>query len=152
MDKCQSSDVTHIHVEDGTIRVDGTEARLLYAPRLLTLTGVDGTVHTVAHESRAGDQTFASVWSSDLGDCYVEAMHPGTGPEGGEIVIVVPSENQVFVGDLMGPGDATAAWATAVDLTIGLMSADTVVQTSSATVTRDDLDRFHQELLGRLHG
>lgn len=131
----------------------GEKLRLHYDPRRLTISEHDGSaVTTVAHESRPADTQIASVWAADLGDCYVEAMYPGDGPIGGELVVVVPSDNAIIVGGLMDSGPATAEWASALDLVLGLTNKDTIVHTFAGPVAREELDKAHQDLLGRLQG
>ena len=133
---------------DGSVTVTGTDRTLTYTPRSVELS--DGT--SIAHESRGG--TLSSVWAGDLGDRYVEVVHLGDGPEGGELVLVVPSDDVVALGDLVGddPSGATPQWAAAIDLALGLMTADTHVQTTGGPVSRDEVEDFHQRLLGVLHG
>ena len=131
----------------------GDRQQLIYAPQLLSVADLDGNIElTIAHESQQADLTIASVWSTDLGDCYVEVMYPGDGPQGGELVVVVPKENAIIVGDLASEGEASNAWASALDLVLGLTNAKTTVYTTQGQVPRDDLDRAHQAMLGKLLG
>ena len=151
--KCQSSEVTHIHVDDGTIRVIGDRQQLIYAPLLLSVADLEGNIElTVAHESRQADLTIASVWATDLGDCYVEAMYPGDGPEGGELVVIVPAENAIIVGDLAADGTASNDWAAALDLALALTNAQTIVYTTQGQLPREELDDAHQNMLRKLLG
>jgi len=128
--------------------VTGDERTITYRPRRVTLS--DGT--TIEHESRGG--SLSSVWAGDLGDRYVEVVHLGPGPEGGELVLVVPDADVVALGDLAGgkPAGATVEWAGALDLAIGLTRPSSQILTSSGPITRDELEDFHQQLLGVLHG
>ncbi len=59
-----------------------------------------------------------------------------------------------MVGDLYAeqPDGATPTWAEAVDLALGLTTVTTTILSSSGPVTRDQLEAFHQRLLGVLHG
>ncbi|MGH3423754.1 MAG: MBL fold metallo-hydrolase, partial [Nocardioidaceae bacterium] len=50
---------------------------------------------------RLPDTTFASVWAVDLGDCYVELVHPGRGHTSGDVVVSIPGSGVVVVGDLV---------------------------------------------------
>lgn len=137
-----------ITAEGDAVVVTGDERTLTYRPQLVTLS--DGT--TIEHESRGG--TLSSVWAGDLGGRYVEVVHLGHGPDGGELVLVVPDADVVALGDLAG-GDtagATAEWAGALDLAIGLTRPSSQILTSSGTITREELEDFHQRLLGVLHG
>jgi hypothetical protein len=134
--------------DDDAVVVTGGERTLTYRPRSVEIS--DGT--TVEHESRGG--TLSSVWAGDLGDRYVEVVHLGHGPRGGELILVVPDADVVALGDLAGEdaSGATAEWAAAVDLAIGLARPGTRVLTSDGPISRDDLEAFHQRLLGVLHG
>ncbi len=137
-----------IVAEGDVVEVRGEERTLTYRPRSVEIS--DGT--TLEHDSRGG--TLNAVWAGDLGDRYVEVVHLGHGPKGGELVLVVPDAGVVALGDLAGddPSRATFEWAAAVDLAIGLLTADTTVLTSGGRVSRDDVEDFHQRLLGVLHG
>jgi glyoxylase-like metal-dependent hydrolase (beta-lactamase superfamily II) len=137
-----------IAAEGDAVVVTGEERTLTYRPRLVTLS--DDT--TIEHESRGG--TLSSVWAGDLGGRYVEVVHLGHGPEGGELALVVPDADVVAVGDLAGaePSGATAEWAAALDLAIGLTKPSSQILTSSGPISRDELEEFHQRLLGVLHG
>ncbi|MGI9085104.1 MAG: hypothetical protein ACR2FE_07405 [Aeromicrobium sp.] len=134
--------------EGDAVIVTGDERTLTYRPRLVTVS--DGT--TVEHESRGG--SLSSVWATDLGGRYVEVVHLGHGPEGGELVLVVPDVDTVVLGDLAGkdPAGASPEWAAAVDLALGLTHPGSQLFTSAGTLTRDELEDFHQQLLGVLHG
>ena len=145
--------MTHIHVDAGTIRVIGDRQQLIYAPLLLSVADLEGNIElTVAHESRQADLTIASVWATDLGDCYVEAMYPGDGPEGGELVVIVPAENAIIVGDLAADGTASNDWAAALDLALALTNAQTIVYTTQGQLPREELDDAHQNMLRKLLG
>jgi len=140
-------DLTGIPGESGAFELAGSERVLTYRPRLVTLD--DGT--EVAHESQGGQ--LASVWSTDLGDCYVEVIHLGDGPVGGELVMVVPAPDTIAVGDLyaLEPTGSIGSWAAAVDLVLGLTTTGTTIWSSVGLVSRDELESFHQRLLGILH-
>jgi hypothetical protein len=144
--KCQSSDVPDI--AESQYQVTGTERTLSYWPQRVTID--DGT--EIVHESLGG--SLSSAWAGDLGDRYVEVVHVGDGPNGGELVLVVPDLDVVALGDLYArsPDGATPSWAEAVDLTLGLTTISTNILSSSGPVTRDELEAFHQRLLGVLHG
>jgi hypothetical protein len=150
--KCQSTEmegiVPGIDPDGDAVVVSGRERTLTYRPRIVTLS--DGT--TLEHESRGG--ALSSVWAADLGDRYVEVVHLGDGPHGGELVLVVPDADTVVLGDLAGDdaSGATPEWAGAVDLAIGLTRPDSRILTSGGAITREDLEEFHQRLLGVLYG
>lgn len=138
-----------IHVDADAVTVVGTERTLVHRPREVSLD--DGT--TIAHESRGG--TLSSAWAADLGGVFTEVVHVGDGPAGGELVLVVQEQNVVSLGDLYAadvPPVVDPAWPTTVDLALGLVGEQTRVLTSSGEVTREDVEDFHQRLLGVLHG
>ncbi len=133
------------------VSVTGTSRTLTYRPRRVTLS--DGTF--LMHESRGG--TLSSVWAADLGDLFVEVVHLGHGPQGGELVLVVPDGDVVALGDLVPSldppaGTVTPTWPAAVDLAIGLTRPSTRILTSGGEIDRDALETYHQTLLGVLHG
>ncbi|WP_229051416.1 hypothetical protein [Aeromicrobium sp. Leaf350] len=132
---------------DDTIVVEGHERSLTYRPRRVTLS--DGS--WVAHESLGG--SLSSVWAVDLGDRFVEVVHLGDGPSGGELVVVVPDADTVLLGDLVSEptGPVPESWPVAVDLAIGLTGPGTTILGPSGEVPREDLADFHQRLLGLLH-
>ena len=141
-----------IAAEGDAVVVTGGERTLTYRPRQVSVS--DDT--TIEHESRGG--SLSSVWVTDLGNMYVEVVHLGHGPEGGELVLVVPAADTVALGDLAGgePTGATspsrlAQWAGAIDLAIGLTRPSSQILTSSGPITRDELEDFHQRLLGELY-
>jgi hypothetical protein len=131
-----------------TVAVTGRDRTMTYRPRRITLD--DGT--WIAHESRGG--SLSSVWAVDLGDRFVEVVHLGAGPAGGELVVVVPDADTVLLGDLVSEpaGAVPMTWAVAVDLAVGLTRADSTILTTAGQVTREELEDFHQRLLGLLHG
>ena len=140
-----------ILAEGDSVVVTGGERTLTYEPRLVTLS--DAT--RIEHESHGG--TLSAVWAGDLGDRYVEVVHLGHGPQGGELVLVVPDADVVALGDLASDdpdaaAGATAEWASAVDLAIGLTRPGSQIFTTGGAITRDELEDFHQRLLGVLHG
>jgi len=137
--KCQSSEMPLV--------ITGTERSLTYGPREITID--DGT--RIAHSTQGGD--LESVWAGDLGDLYVEVVHLGDGPTGGELVLVVPAQNLVAIGDLFdpAPGSVSPSWPVVIDLVLGLLTADSAVHTTHGEVDRERLETYHQELLTILH-
>lgn len=151
--KCQSNGVTHVKTDRDGVVIQGSESSLTYTPRAVTLS--DGT--TIAHESQGGG--LSSVWATDLGECYVEVVYVGDGPHGGELVVVVPADDILIVGDLYpGDGDISGlknvppTWPGAVDLAMGLTTTTTTVLTSHGQITREEFDDSHQRLLGAVNG
>lgn len=105
----------------------------------------------VAHEAAAGeanepqlvaDTTFASVRALDLGDRYVELVHPGRGHTGGDLVVVVPDADVVVAGDLVaeagppayGPDCFPLEWPGTVETLIGMLNPRTLVVPGHGTV------------------
>lgn len=132
-----------------TLIVPGDDRSLTYRPRGVTLD--DGT--WVAHTSRGG--AMSSVWCVDLGGRFVEVVHLGHGPVGGELVVVVPDADHVIVGDLVRaavPTEVPESWPRAVDLVLGLTGPDTIVLTTDGSTDREAVEAFHQALLGVVHG
>ncbi len=129
------------------IVVSGRDRDLTYRSRRVTLD--DGT--WVAHESRGG--TLSSVWAVDLGDRFVEVVHLGGGPSGGELAVVVPDADTVLLGELVSEptGPVPPSWPVAVDLAIGLTGPATTILGATGEVSREHLAELHQRLLGLLH-
>lgn len=132
---------------DGSVWViDGGE-RLGYFGR--EVIAPDGS--TIKHESLGG--SLVSVWAAGVGDAFVEISHLGDGPEGGELVMVVtPADGtpMVALGGLVTetiPEDVPPSWPEAIDLALGL-----IVDTTLDSGPKDDIDAFHQRLLGVLFG
>ncbi|MBC9225644.1 hypothetical protein GL325_04855 [Aeromicrobium sp. 636] len=129
--------------DDGSIEVVDADEVLIYTP--YAVTAPDGT--TVEHESRGG--TMASVWATSVGETFVEVSHLGHGPAGGELVMVVTRPGHspdVALGALVTdevPDTVPDSWPAAVDLAIGLIVDDTLDSGS-----KDDIEAFHQRLLG----
>lgn len=81
------------------------------------------------------NRTFTSVAAIDLGGRHVELMHPGPAHTAGDVVVLVPDANVLYVGDLVeesgppayGADSHPLTWPDAVDLCVGLMTDDTVV-------------------------
>ena len=89
---------------------------------------------------------FASVWTVDLGNRYVEAVHPGRGHSAGDVVVRVPDADVVYAGDIVeesGPPSYGAdswplEWPQTVELLVGLLSdTSTVVPGHGAPVGKD---------------
>lgn len=83
--------------------------------------------------------TFSSAKAVDLGDRLVEMVHPGRGHTAGDAVLRVGDADVLFAGDLVeestlrhgvpgyGPDCFPMDWPRALDLLIGLLTADSVV-------------------------
>ena len=88
-----------------------------------------------ATEIVPADRTFSSAAVIDLGDRYLELLHPGRGHTAGDLVVRVPDADVVLAGDLVeesGPpayGDDCHPmdWPLSLDLVLGLLTPSTVV-------------------------
>ncbi|MGH3472642.1 MAG: MBL fold metallo-hydrolase [Nocardioidaceae bacterium] len=88
---------------------------------------------------RLPDRTFSSAATIDLGDRYVELLHPGRGHTDGDLVLRVPDVDLMFVGDLVEESadrEATPGfggdcypleWAPTLDLVISMLTPASVV-------------------------
>ena len=81
------------------------------------------------------DHTFSSVATIDLGDRAVEAVHPGRGHTGGDLVVRIDDADVVLAGDLVEESAAPAygddcfpmEWPRSLDLALELIGLATVV-------------------------
>jgi glyoxylase-like metal-dependent hydrolase (beta-lactamase superfamily II) len=95
------------------------------------------------------DTTFASVRAIDLGDRYVELVHPGRGHTGGDLVVVVPDAEVVVAGDLVeesgppayGPDSFPLEWPGTVETLIGMLTPRTLVVPGHGTVVDESFVR-----------
>ncbi|MFT4188102.1 MAG: hypothetical protein QM621_05920 [Aeromicrobium sp.] len=133
---------------DDAVVVEGDDRDLTYRPRQVTLS--DGG--WVAHASRGG--TLNSVWAVDLGARFVEVVHLGAGPSGGELVVVVPDADAVLIGDLgeEADGPVPASWPEALTHVLQLVRPTTRVLTTSGELTRDELESFVHRIAERIDG
>ena len=97
------------------------------------------------------DQTFSSVRAVDLGDRYVELVHPGRGHTGGDVVVRVPDADVVVAGDLLeqsappayGPDCFPLELPASLDLALGLIGGGTVVVPGHGDLV--DRDFVHEQ-------
>lgn len=112
--------------------------------------GVAIHAHEAAASGLAGtgpgiqpDQPFSSARAIDLGDRFVELIHPGRGHTAGDAVIRVPDVDVMFAGDLVEessrglgvPGGMPAfgedcyplEWTASLDLMISMLTESSVV-------------------------
>lgn len=83
----------------------------------------------------AADDTFSSVRAVDLGDRYVELVHPGRAHTSGDLVARVPDVDVLVAGDLIeqsappsyGPDSFPLDWPATLDLVVGLTAPSTIV-------------------------
>lgn len=98
-------------------------------------------------------RTLSSALALDLGDRYVELLHPGRGHTDGDLVVRVPDADVLFAGDLVeesaerghvpGFGDDCwpLEWPLSLDLVLGLLRETTVVVPGhGAPVDREFVD------------
>ncbi|HSV39653.1 MAG TPA: MBL fold metallo-hydrolase [Nocardioidaceae bacterium] len=92
------------------------------------------------------DQVFSSVAAIDLGDRYVELLHPGRGHTAGDVVVRVVDADVLFAGDLVEQGAPPAygedsfplEWPAALDLLADLIGGSTVVVPGHGTAVDQD--------------
>jgi glyoxylase-like metal-dependent hydrolase (beta-lactamase superfamily II) len=85
------------------------------------------------------EETFSSARVVDLGDRFVELVHPGRGHTGGDTVIRVPDVDVLFAGDLVeesavrkgvpgyGNDSFPLEWPATLDLVISMLGDDSLV-------------------------
>ena len=85
------------------------------------------------------DHTFSSAVALDLGDRFVELVHPGRGHTAGDLVVRVPDADVLLAGDLIEESaarDATPGfgadcypfeWPLTLDILLGLTTTSSVV-------------------------
>ena len=92
------------------------------------------------------DHTLSSAVALDLGDRWVELVHPGRGHTAGDLVVRVPDADVLLAGDLVeesgppGLGDDSypLEWPLSLDIVLGLTTAGSVVVPGhGAPVARD---------------
>lgn len=95
-------------------------------------------------------RTFSSAMALDLGDRFLELIHPGRGHTDGDIVVRIPEADVVFAGDLVEESTQKAAvpgfgedcfpmeWPTSLDLVLSLTGASTRIVPGHGTVVDQD--------------
>jgi glyoxylase-like metal-dependent hydrolase (beta-lactamase superfamily II) len=90
-------------------------------------------------ELPAPTETFSSAKVVDLGDRFVEVLHPGRGHTAGDAVVRVPDADVLFAGDLVeesalrhgvpgfGEDCFPLEWPGSLDLVVGMLAERTVV-------------------------
>jgi glyoxylase-like metal-dependent hydrolase (beta-lactamase superfamily II) len=103
---------------------------------------------------RHPDRTFSSVATVDLGDRYVELLHPGRAHTDGDLVLRVPDADVVFAGDLVeesappsyGEDSFPLEWPLSLDVALGVLTASTRVVPGHGAVV--DLDFVRDQSTG----
>jgi glyoxylase-like metal-dependent hydrolase (beta-lactamase superfamily II) len=100
---------------------------------------------------RRPDRTFSSVRTVDLGDRYVELLHPGRGHTDGDLVLRLPDADVLFTGDLVeesappsyGEDSFPLEWPGSLDVALGVVTAGTRVVPGHGAVV--DLDFVREQ-------
>jgi glyoxylase-like metal-dependent hydrolase (beta-lactamase superfamily II) len=103
-----------------------------------------------ATEIVPADHAFSSAAALDLGDRFVELVHPGRGHTSGDLVVRVPDADVLLAGDLVeesaarngvpgfGPDCYPLDWPLSLDIVLGLTTpASVVVPGHGAPVNRE---------------
>ena len=104
------------------------------------------------------ERTFSSAISLDLGDRFVELVHPGRGHTAGDLVVRVPDADVVLAGDLVEQTDTgnvpafgddcyPMEWPLTLDVVLGLTTAQSVVVPGhGAVVDREFVEEQRNEI------
>ncbi|CAB4721982.1 MAG: MBL fold metallo-hydrolase [Actinobacteria bacterium] len=87
----------------------------------------------------AADHTFSSAYALDLGDRYVELVHPGRGHTSGDLIVRIPDCDTILTGDLVEESTLRQAvpgfggdcypfdWPLSLDIVLSLSTPATVL-------------------------
>lgn len=101
------------------------------------------------------ERTFSSAVALDLGDRYVELVHPGRGHTAGDLVVRVPDADVVLTGDLVEEGNPPGFgddcypldWPLTLDTVLGLTTpASIVVPGHGGVVDRAYVEQQRNEI------
>jgi glyoxylase-like metal-dependent hydrolase (beta-lactamase superfamily II) len=104
-------------------------------------------------------RTFSSAVSLDLGDRFVELVHPGSGHTGGDLVVRVPDADVLLAGDLVEQTDQgnvpafgtdcfPMQWPLTLDVVLGLTTAQSVVVPGHGAVVDRDFVEMQRNDIG----
>lgn len=108
------------------------------------------------------DHTFSSVKVIDLGDRYIELVHPGRGHTAGDLVVRVPHADVVLAGDLIeesaarhatpgfGPDCYPMEWPLTLDIVLSLSTKATVVVPGHGAVVDREFVEDQRNAIGIL--
>jgi len=108
------------------------------------------------------ERTFSSAIALDLGDRYVELVHPGRGHTAGDLVVRVPDADVVLAGDLVeqaegGPEQSVPGfgedcypmdWPLTLDTVLGLSTSATVVVPGHGAVVDREFVEVQRNTIG----
>ncbi len=110
----------------------------------------------IAHEAAGidtADTTLVSVRALDLGDRYVEIVHPGRGHTAGDVVVAVPDAHVLVAGDLIedsgppayGPDSYPLEWGATLDIVLGMVDSQTLLVPGHGDVVDQEFLRTQME-------
>lgn len=110
----------------------------------------------LATEIVPADMTFSSAVALDLGDRYVELVHPGRGHTAGDLVVRIPDADVVLAGDLveesgppgMGVDCYPMDWPLTLDVVLSLSTAASVVVPGHGAVVDREYAEDQRNTLG----
>jgi glyoxylase-like metal-dependent hydrolase (beta-lactamase superfamily II) len=106
------------------------------------------------------ERTFSSALALDLGDRFVEVVHPGRGHTDGDVVVRVHDADVLLAGDLveesamrdgvpgLGEDSWPMDWPLTLDLVLDLVGPDTVVVPGHGAPVRRDFVQEQRAALG----